>query len=148
MSQRGGSTPAVALEREYAYSGVGPRLVVLDGSDPVHPQVVGEPPPLPSIVKDVVVAGGYAYVADWDSGLRIINVSNPAVPTLAGAFDTPGFARGIAVAGGYAYVADYDSGLQIIDVSNPAAPTLAGAFDTPGNAFDVAVAGGDVYGAD
>ena len=50
----------------------------------------------------------YAYVADGVSGLRIINVANPAAPTEVGFYDTPGNAYGVAVAGSYAYVADGD----------------------------------------
>ena len=38
----------------------------------------------------MAVAGSYAYVADWDGGLRIINVANPAAPVEVGAYDTPG----------------------------------------------------------
>ena len=42
-----------------------------------------------------------------DSGLRIINVANPAAPDEVGFYDTPGYAYGVAVAGSYAYVADW-----------------------------------------
>ena len=72
---------------------------------------------------DVAVSGNYAYVAGGDGGLRIIDISNPAAPTEAGFYDTPGDARGVAVAGNYAYVADGKGGLRMIDISNPAAPT-------------------------
>ena len=47
-----------------------------------------------------------AYVTDELSGLQIIDISNPASPTLAGVYNTPGYAVGVAVAGNYAYVAD------------------------------------------
>jgi hypothetical protein len=62
----------------------------------------------------VTVAGNYAYVADDDSGLRIVDVSNPAAPSEAGFYDTPGYAWGVAVAGNTAYVADSDGGLVIL----------------------------------
>ncbi|MFN5892129.1 MAG: hypothetical protein ACK45Z_05770, partial [Dolichospermum sp.] len=65
------------------------------------------------------VLGNYAYVADIDSGLQIIDISNPTTPTLKGNYDTSGSAWGVQVLGNYAYVADIDSGLQIIDISNP-----------------------------
>jgi hypothetical protein len=95
-----------------------------------------------SVVSDVVVAGGYAYVADVDSGLRIIDVASPAAPTEVGFYDTPGNADGVAIAGDYAYVADRWSGLRIINVSNPAAPTETGFYDVSGlYAFTVAVVG-------
>jgi DNA-binding beta-propeller fold protein YncE len=96
----------------------------------------------------VAVTGNYAYVADEGSGLRIINVSNPATPTEVGFYDTPGWAQGVAVAGNYAYVADGGSGLRIINVSNPATPTEVGFYDSPGNAEGVAVVGNYAYVAD
>jgi hypothetical protein len=40
----------------------------------------------------VYVLGDFAYVADGNSGLQIIDVSNPQSPTLRGTYDTPGYA--------------------------------------------------------
>jgi len=85
----------------------------------------------------------YAFVADGDSGLRIINVSNPALPVEVGFLNTIGWARGVVmtpVAGvPYAFVADGNAGLRIVNVSNPAAPVGTGFYDTPGWAESVAV---------
>ena len=61
------------------------------------------------------MVGDFAYVADRDSGLRIIDVSNPAFPVEIGAFDTPDEAYDVEVVGDLAYVADRYSGLRIID---------------------------------
>ena len=55
---------------------------------------------------DVVVAGGYAYVAASEEGLRVIDVSTPSAPGEVGFVDTPDLALGVAVSGGFAYVAD------------------------------------------
>jgi len=62
----------------------------------------------------VAVAGNYAYVADTLGGLRIIDVTDPAAPSQAGFYDTPGDAYSVAVAGNYAYVADDEGGLIIL----------------------------------
>ena len=78
VGQIGGETRAVAVQGTYAYIGVGPRLVILNISNPSSPSVVGQSSVLPGMVQDVAVAGSYAYVVDESSGLRIINVSNPA----------------------------------------------------------------------
>ena len=99
----------------------------------------------PGNAYGVYVTGGHAYVADGESGLQIINVSNPASPTMTGSYDTPSSARDVYAAGGTAYVANFSSGLQVIDVSNPASPTLAGGYDTPDIALDVYVTGGYAY---
>ena len=114
VGQIGGKTYAAAVQGNYAYVGVGPRLVILNISNLANPVVVGQTGVLPGFVVDVAVAGNFAYVADGGDGLRIIDVSNPAIPTEVGFYDTPGSAAGVAVAGNYAYVADGGGGLVIL----------------------------------
>jgi hypothetical protein len=99
VGQIGGATLAVAVQGRYAYVGVGPRLVVVDVGDPARPVEVGRTGVLPGVVRDVAVSGSYAYVADGDAGLRVIDVSNPSSPREVGAYDTPGDAWGVAVSG-------------------------------------------------
>jgi Ca2+-binding RTX toxin-like protein len=75
----------------------------------------------------VQVVGNYAYVADAHSGLLIIDISNPAAPTLKGNYYTSGNAQDVQVVGNYAYVAGGVDGLQILDVSdftNPSTSTI------------------------
>ena len=95
------------------------------------------------------MAGSYAYVADGGSGLRVINVANPAAPTEVGFYDTPGLRLQRRGSGGQLRLRRrWGSGLRVINVANPAAPTEVGAYDTPGTAYDVAVAGSYAYVAD
>ncbi len=96
----------------------------------------------------VYVTGGYAYVADCDNGLAIIDVSDPANPGTPLYRDTTGQSYGVYVTGGYAYVADYDSGLAIIDVSDPANPGTPLYRDTSGRSWGVYVTGDYAYVAD
>ncbi len=51
----------------------------------------------PGYARDVEVVGDLAYVADGYSGLRVIDVSNPALPVEIGALETPGYAEGVEV---------------------------------------------------
>ncbi len=82
-----------------------------------------------------MIADPYAYVAGGSSGLRIVDIANPASPREVGAYDTPGSAYGIAVASSYAYVADGSTGLRIVDITDPTSPREVGAYDTPGDAY-------------
>ena len=91
----------------------------------------------PGSALDVFVQGSYAYVADNQSGLQVINVIDPTNPVISGTYDTPGNAWGIFIQGDYAYVADQASGLQIIDISNPSNPIYAGSYDTLDDAYGV-----------
>jgi len=70
------------------------------------------------------VAENYAYVADSDYGLLIVDVSNPAAPTLKGSYDTAGSSEGVAVEGNYAYVADGFNGLEIFRIVPSISPQL------------------------
>ena len=143
VGQGGGCTYGVAVQGSYAYMGVGPRVVIIDVSDPVHPVLVGKSNPLHGVVSHVVIAGNYAYVAArW---LHIIDVSDPAHPTQVGFYDTPGTVMDVDMVGNYAYVAHGWSGLRIVNVANPAHPAEVGFYDTPGFAYGVAVAGNYAY---
>ncbi|MBK8129377.1 MAG: hypothetical protein IPK53_10815 [bacterium] len=55
---------------------------------------------------DAAVTGNYAYIADRDTGLRVVNVSDPAAPVEVGLYDMLGYAQNVGIAGSYAYVAD------------------------------------------
>jgi hypothetical protein len=96
----------------------------------------------------VQIVGNYAYVADRESGLQIIDISNPTNPTFKSNYNTSGWARYIQIVGNYAYVANGYSGLQIIDISNPTNPTFKGNYNTSGDANDVQIVGSYAYVAD
>ena len=132
VGQIGGATYAVAVAGHYAYVGVGPRLVILDITDPSQPIQVGRTAPFVDLVEGVVVAADTAYVAAGTAGLRVIDVANPAAPAEVGFYDTPGDAQGVAVAGSFAYVADGSSGFRVVNVANPTAPIEVGFYDIPG----------------
>jgi hypothetical protein len=95
----------------------------------------------PNNVRGVILSadGTKAYVADYSSGLQIIDISDPRAPTILASIDTPGYARSVTLSadGTKAYVADESSGLQIIDISDPSAPTILASVYTPGYARSV-----------
>ena len=70
----------------------------------------------------VAVSGDYAYVADYLSGLQVIDITTPASAQIVGSVDTPSEARGVAVSGNYAYVADGGSGLQVANIQCSSGP--------------------------
>ncbi|RKZ22235.1 hypothetical protein DRQ16_02605, partial [bacterium] len=98
--------------------------------------------------RKVEFSSPYVYMADGDSGLSILDVSNPSSPSKVGGYDTPGYAYSVALSGSLAYVADGDSGLRIINVSDPSSPVEIGHCDTPGEAVDVAIWDSYAYVAD
>lgn len=97
------------------------------------------------VTDTLFVAGNRAYVGEG-TRLTILDISNPARPTLLGkSKPLPGIVRGVTVNGNTAYVADGEAGLHMLDVANPAAPSELGVYTTPDDAWDVYVADGLAY---
>ena len=129
------------------YLGLGKSLVILSTATPSAPTLLGWID-LGDDVMDVELVGTTAYCAVYNAGLSIVNVSNPAAPTLVSNLPLPGGFAGraydLAVSGNYVYVADYLGGFKGIDVSNPASPSVVWNYFL-GTAYSVAVSGGYLY---
>jgi len=87
-------------------------MAVIDISVPTSPQVVGEVGMIDR-VREIVVVGDHAYVANSGAGLHVIDISVPENPTIIGSGVTTGDAAGVAFAGDCVYVANSDTGLLI-----------------------------------
>jgi hypothetical protein len=123
-----GSPRRVAVSGDYAYvadwdSG----LVVVDVSVDSLPAVVGSIA-FTNRVDDVAIQGDYAYLSNF-SNLQIVDISNPAAPSLVGTLTiSGGYAVSVGVSGSYAYLGRVSTnrGFYVADVSNPYAPVLVG----------------------
>jgi hypothetical protein len=62
----------------------------------------------------VADSGTHVFVADGESGLQVIDVTNPASPQIVGSVDLPDNPNGVAISGTRIYVADGESGLQVL----------------------------------
>lgn len=163
LGNGGGDSGALAISGHYAYASLPyGGMSVVDIIDPVHPQQVKQFS-MGIGVDSIAVAGNYAYVGTENntSGpeFYVINISNPANPSIAGSLELGASVEGsraIAVSGHYAYVGtESDNGplneFHVIDISNPASPSQVGGFDT--SSFDkegfsilsVAVSGNYAY---
>jgi hypothetical protein len=86
----------------------------------------------------VAVAGNFAYVtSSYSNKFTVIDISNPAVPTIVASFSDPAinFPVDVAVSGNFAYVANQGSTppqLTVVDISTPASPKVVGSVN---NAF-------------
>jgi hypothetical protein len=100
----------------------------------------------------VYVSGKYAYSANSDGILAIVDISNPLVPTTTGFVSDAvrlGSASSVFVSGKYAYVASgfNGQGIAVVDVSNPVLPTIVGYTSDSqlGNTQSVYVSGKYAY---
>jgi len=75
----------------------------------------------------------------------VLDITDPANPTLVGSYDTPRQASRVVVSGDLAFVADYHAGLHVLDITDPANPTLIGSYDVPDEARGLAVAGDHAF---
>lgn len=92
--------------------------------------------------RDVDSSGNYAYVAAWDGGVIVVDVSNPMVPTTVLRYDTPGFTHGVTVAGSRLFAADGAEGIISFSIADPANPVELARLKPAGmDAHDVAVTG-------
>src|SRR3989339_309022 len=125
---------SVYVSGKYAYILSTNGLAIIDVNNKSNPSTVGFA--MVNGVGDVgdravMVAGKYAYaISNASSSLNVIDVSNPAAPTLVGSVVSTtalASAKSIAVSGHYAYVvANGNNGLAVVDISNPAIPTVVG----------------------
>jgi hypothetical protein len=134
----GAATESVAVAGSVAYvTGGGPFLAnfpalqMIDVSNPASPKPLGAS--AESGGADVVVRDGYAYVAAYDAGLRIYDVTSGKAPTLVATAGTLGQAGQVRLAGSYAYVLNggFEYSLTIVDVTDPAHPATVGAVAVP-----------------
>jgi len=143
VGQIGGLTYDAAIQGNYAYVGVGRRLVILDITDPYAPREVGFCP-TPGLAMMVAVAGERAYVADADNRLSIVDISDPSAPSEAGHYNMPAEVRDLEVEGNYVYLV-YQNNLRITYIGNPRFPTDVGLYTAPNDALAVAVEGNYAY---
>lgn len=153
IHQQGGSTYDVALQGDYAFVGVGPRLLILNVADAANPVLVGKTDVFSGVVTNVTVENQHVYLSAGGD-FAIVDVQNGASPVVTAVYDMPGYARGIAISGTTAFVAEawywyggqyHGGGLYAFDISNPANPSLLDHFETSASASDVALAGSYAY---
>jgi hypothetical protein len=111
----------------------GDGLSIVDFSEPTTPSKVGfyQVGRLPDFGRDVLVSGKYAYIAAGRAGLLVVNINDPANPSIVSHHDTAGVAWDLALDGEFVYVADEYNGLRVIDVSNPLNPVGVGVYYLP-----------------
>jgi hypothetical protein len=90
----------------------------------------------------IYVNGDFAYVADYFSGLQIIQITDPVSPVIVATYDMEN-AYDVAVEGDYAYVAG--ARLEIINVGNPLNPIYVGSYLFFSNNTAIRISGDYAY---
>jgi len=108
-------------------------LVIIDVDDPLVPNVLAIVPL--DNGRASALQFRYLFITD-DSGLRVVDVTNPGNPKMTSGFVPIDDAERVYVARTYAYVAARSQGLAIIDIWNPEQPKLVEFFDAGGRIRD------------
>ncbi len=91
--------------------------------------------------EGIVVRDGYAYVADDEMGLAVIDVRVLDLDSveLVSWADSPGEALDVEISGNHAYVADGSEGLAIYRINGPDTPVMVANLDLDGKCRAIAV---------
>ena len=118
-------------------------IVEAEDADPIEFTLISSYD-LGSNTTEVEVQGDFAYVC-VQNGIKIINISDPASPTLVGLFNTTGTPQDLVVMGDYTFIADSEDGLVILNTTSVAHPTIMSKTPTNGTAKGIAVNGNYTY---
>ncbi|OYV67510.1 MAG: hypothetical protein B7Z74_09525, partial [Deltaproteobacteria bacterium 21-66-5] len=143
---------SVAVSGGYAYVlDMHPLLRIYDVTNPAAPALVSSVTLTANGNEyDIVIAGKYAYIANYPSsygllyGILIYDISSPAAPARVGLGGYGITYNRLAVSGNYLYAVTPSSLLDIYDVSDPTAPVLMSSTTITVNSiasWDVAVSG-------
>ena len=118
----------ISVEQDLAVVTGGSALIAIDVSDPVSPMRLG------SInigaVKDVVLENGYAHVAAYSQGYRVVDVTNPVLPRVTGG-DSSIAPRDVALTRNFAFYAEqlFPNVVAFINIFDPENPLFQGTID-------------------
>lgn len=122
----------VAVVGNYVYAvGFRSSLYVINVTEASAPVIVAhlEPPDWSEYSSELIVAAPYLYIGDSQSGLQIVDISDPTDPRRVALYHAPGDdIRDLVLQGNLLYVANGIKGLRVLDLSTPAAPQEIGRY--------------------
>lgn len=125
-------------------------LVILDISQPAVPVLRAKVPmftgPHRAQAVGVALSGRYAFVAQSQAGMAVVDLVDPALPVVIAQYgaDPLYHVAAIAAANGFAYVPKCGR-LEVVNVSNPANPQLVTSLSLIGCPYRATLAGQSLY---
>lgn len=123
----------LAVKDEIIFLGSYNGLYIINGSDPKNLQLLSTFTSDYNRVYDITIHNNYAFLAIYNYGLKIIDISNLTEPKEVAAYQTsdhPYFegGKGISYENGYCYMIDEDEGVLVFNVTIITEPKLVGQF--------------------
>jgi len=122
-------------------------LKILDVTDPESPTQVAYVG-IDGRASAFSDSGDYAYVADWSTGLHIVDIDPIESANVVKTVELPideDIETDVAVSNGYAYYADNGKGLYVIDIDPPESAEVVNTVGHPIGTYEVAVSGDYAY---
>ncbi len=140
----------IIVQGNYAYAGFASTLVVIDISDPANLTRVaslrlgGEIVEIVAMLDFLYISStNYTELPSNETGLWIVDISNPLVPVKAGFYHTA-WTSALAVQDDFAFL-HTENGLEIIDISKPDNPVRVGMLNSIRGLSDIATSGDNMY---
>jgi hypothetical protein len=128
----------IEVRGNHAFMGRSNGFYVYDISDPWSLTEIGCIDTLD--VRELAIAGDYAFVDDDNYDFVTVDISNPSAPVVVGRVTPSGFIiQALAVAGNHAFV--MAGGLSIVDISDPSNPALVTTAGVTGGSSGLAISG-------
>ena len=139
-----GSQQGFALQSSgnYLYLGMSRNTGVLEVSQPASPSLVATVP-VPALTFARVNNTLYAGTAN--NNLAVMDISNPALPTVNRIITLPDLPVKLRIAGNYLFVADSSAGLLVYDISSPNSPLFVSRTMNFTAVMDVAISGSTAF---
>jgi len=113
-------------------------IAIIDISNPHTPILIKDKILYHQNITSIELKGSYAYITDYKSGLKIVNISdlflNKSV-SIVGAIDTGGYSTNLKVIDKYAYLLNEYGALDIIDISDPKSLTLRSSIEMTAHSY-------------
>jgi hypothetical protein len=160
VAQLGGMATDVTVAGGLAYVTQGSGLTVYDVRDPARPVPVGRAAPLGGVPQGVTLSGHHAFVATSggvgeqvsQAGLAVVDVVDPAHPTLVWRLEYGGGLSDVVIGNEMAFVGPNEfSGLvalRALDISNPTRPRQVGQVSLSQPSRRLALQGSRIYSAE
>jgi hypothetical protein len=98
-------------------------------------------------VHAVVVRDSYAWLANGEAGLTVLDVSNPSRPVQVGRYAAGGPVVALELVGNLALLAELTNGLELVNLDDPVHPWRVSGLPNLGNVQDVVVSGSNAFAA-
>jgi len=139
-----GNAHGLALAGDVAYVASGNGIEIVDIRNPTSLSYEGYFD-VPGTPVDIIVWGDYALVAGYQTGVHVLDISDPTDLVLVDSFDGMGggYAVDVAMAGDHLYVAHTSSGIHVIDVFQRDVNTTANVVQS----LDITQRDGEIFRA-